>query len=43
MTVVTICNNFGTQENKIYRSFHFSLSICPEVKGPDAMILVLEC
>ena len=38
MTAVTVCSNFGVQENKIHHCFHFSLSICHEVMGPDAMI-----
>ena len=40
MTAVTICSDLGVQENKICHSFHFSPSICHEVMGPDAMILV---
>ena len=31
--------DFGAQENKICHCFHF-FSICPEVMGPDAIILV---
>ena len=33
------CNDFGTQENKVCHCFHFS--ICHEVMGLDAMILVI--
>ena len=41
MAVVTICSDFGAQENKVCHCFHFfSLSICHEVMGPDAIILV---
>ena len=40
MTSVTIHSDFGTQENKVYHCFHFSPSICQEVMGPDAIILV---
>ena len=40
MAAETICNAFGAQENKICHCFHFSLSICHEVMGLDAMILV---
>ena len=40
MAVVTICSDFGAQENKVSHCFHFSPSICHEVMGPDAMILV---
>ena len=39
MAVVTICSNFGAQENKIYHCFHFFPSICHKVMGLDAMIL----
>ena len=39
MAVVTICSNFGAQENKIYHCFHFYPSICHKVMGLDAMIL----
>ena len=40
MSVLTICSDFGTQENKVC---HFIVSppICHEVMGLDAMILVL--
>ena len=40
MATVTICSDFGSQENKICHCFHFSPSICHRVMGPDAMILV---
>ena len=40
MAVVTVHSDFGAQENKICHCFHFSPSICHEVVGPDAMILV---
>ena len=40
MTVVTICSDFGTQENKVCHCFHCFSSICHEVMGPDVMILV---
>ena len=40
MTIVTICSDFGVQENKICNCFHFSPFICHEVMGLDAMILV---
>ena len=39
MTAVIIYSDFGTQENKCHY-FHFSPSICHEVMGLDAMILV---
>ena len=38
--IVIICSDFGAQENKICHCFHFSPSICHEVMGSDAMILV---
>ena len=37
---VTICSDFGAQEDKVCHCFHFSLSICHEVMGWDAMLLV---
>ena len=39
MATVTICSDFGAQENKICPCFHF-FPICHEVMGTDAMILV---
>ena len=36
MAVVTICSDFGAQENKVCHRFHFSQSICHEVMGLDA-------
>ena len=41
MAAVTVCSDFGPQENKICHCFYFFPSICHEVMGPDAMILVL--
>ena len=41
VVAVTVHSDFGAQENKICHCFHFSPSICQEVMGPDAMILVL--
>ena len=40
MAAVTICIDFGAQENKVCHCFHFPPSICHEVIGLDAMILV---
>ena len=40
MAALTICSDFGAQENKIRHCFHFPPSICNKVMGPDAMILV---
>ena len=37
MAAVTICSDFGVQENKVSHCFQ---SICHEVMGLDAMILV---
>ena len=39
MAAVTILSDFGAQEDKICHCFHF-FSICNEVMGADAMILV---
>ena len=41
MAAVTIYNDFGAQENKVCYYFHCFSSICHEVMGLDAMILVL--
>ena len=40
MAAVTICSDFGTQENKSVTVSTFSPSICHEVMGLAAMILV---
>ena len=37
---VTICSDFGAQENKLFHCFHCFPSICHEVIGLDAMISV---
>ena len=43
MAAFTIHSDFGAQENQICYRFHFfSPSICHEVMGLDATILVLE-
>ena len=38
----SLSSDFGAQENKVCHCFHFSPSICYEVMGPDAMILVFS-
>ena len=40
MAAVTICNDFGAQKNKSATDSTVSPTICHEVMGPDAMILV---
>ena len=40
MAAVTVCNDFGAQEDKTCHCFYFPPSICHEVMGSDAMILV---
>ena len=40
MAVVTICSDFGPKKIKSVTVSIVSLSICHEVMGPDAMILV---
>ena len=40
MAVVTICSDFGAQENKVWHCFYFLPPICNEVMGSDALILV---
>ena len=39
MSFVTVCSDFGAQENKICHCFYFSPSICHAEMGRDAMIL----
>jgi len=41
MATVTICSDFRAQEEEICHYFHLSPSICHEVMGLDAMILVV--
>ena len=40
MAAITICSDFGAQKNKVTHCFHCFLSICQEMMGRDAMILV---
>ena len=40
MATVTMHNDFRAQEEEIYHCFHLYPSICHEVLGLDAMILV---
>ena len=40
MAAVTICNDFGALKNKVSTISTVSPSLCHEVMGPDAMILV---
>ena len=40
MAAVTICSDFGALKNKVYSVSIVPPSICHEVMGPDAMILV---
>ena len=40
MAAITICGDFEAPQNKVWHYFHVSPSICHEVMGPDAMILV---
>ena len=43
MAAVTICSDFGTQENNVCHCFHcFPPSICQEVMGPDVIIYFYE-
>ena len=39
MTAVTICSDFGAQENKVCHNFQF-FPICYEVTGLDAIIFL---
>ena len=40
MAAVTTCSDFGAQENKVCHCFHYFHSICHDMMGLDAMILV---
>ena len=40
MAAVTICSDFGAQENKVSHCFHCCPIYCHEVMAPDAMILL---
>ena len=41
MAAITICSDFGAQENKVCHCFHrFPISTCHDTMGPDAMIFV---
>ena len=40
MAGVTVCSDFGAQENKICYWFHFPLSISHEMTGLDVMIFI---
>ena len=40
MAAVTICSDFGAQKNKVCHCFTVSPSICHEVMGPNAMIVL---
>ena len=40
MATVTIYSDFGATQDKVYNCFHCFPSMCHEVMGPDAMILV---
>ena len=40
MAAITVCSDFGACKNKVCHCFPVSPSICHEVMGPDAIILV---
>ena len=42
MAAVTILSDFGAQENKVCRCFHFFPSVCHKVMGLDSIILVFQ-
>ena len=42
MAAVTVCSDFGAQENKICHCFYFVPSIYHEVMGPDAKLSFLN-
>ena len=42
MAAITICSDFGAQENKVCHCFHCFLIYLHEVMGLDAMILTFK-
>ena len=42
MAAVTICNDFGVQENKVCHCFHCYPLYLHEVLGPDSMIFIFR-
>ena len=42
LVALTIHSDFGGQENKVHHCIHFYPSVCHEVMGLDAMILVFR-
>ena len=40
MAAVTLCSDFGAQDNNFFHCFHCFLIYLPWVMGPDAFILV---
>ena len=42
MARVTVCSDFGAQENQDCHCFHCFPNFCHEVMGPDAMIFVFR-
>ena len=42
MTAVTVCSDFGAQEEEICHYFHLFPSICHAAMGLDAIILVFK-
>ena len=42
MAAVTACSDFEVPQNKVCHYFHCSLSVCHEMMGPEAMILVFQ-
>ena len=42
MAAVTICSDFGAQKNKVTTVSTVSPSICHEVMGLDAIVLVID-
>ena len=43
MAAVSVCSDFGAQENKIFHCFHVSPSVCHKVMGLDARPSFFEC
>ena len=43
MAALTICSDFGAEENKVCHCYHCFPIYCHEVMELGAMILVFEC
>ena len=40
MAAITMCSDFGAQENRVCHCFIVSPPICHDVMGPDIMVFI---